>query len=361
MLRERQMREGVQVKLNDDEPSLVLPQLSKLETKAYTPAQFEGALGRLTASSIHNPRQMITVHFAPGSDTDEARGVVEVKRFKEMLLRIEKGYNSLLDIEDTEKKALALPPENRQALYDERTHLIAQLYRRLKGGHGSSGDVSLDKSSISDSGNSDDDDGIAQIIAIRKGLYLVLRLAPLLDKADAQNIVCLLLRKMATRKDWQTEVLTKVYKAVSNAIQLADLQSLVLFAGALCQGDVLASSSSMPFDQNAMNRLMLAIQNKFGVSVTLNLLNRGEVIYSTQSPLDLDAAHQNDWRQFVESVASAIELCDKSSLCQSMELFQLAGSHLRRLLDKHSMLLIEDWLEAVHPSSPPLPPTIPVT
>jgi len=53
-------------------------------------AQFEGALGRLTASSIHNPRQIINVHIAPGSESEDTRGVVEVKRFKEFLLHIEK-------------------------------------------------------------------------------------------------------------------------------------------------------------------------------------------------------------------------------------------------------------------------------
>jgi len=52
--------------------------------------QFEGALGRLTTSSIHNPRQIINVHFTPGSEADDTRGVVEVKRFKEFLLNIEK-------------------------------------------------------------------------------------------------------------------------------------------------------------------------------------------------------------------------------------------------------------------------------
>ena len=53
-------------------------------------AQFEGALGRLTTASIHNPRQIISVDIAPGSDSDDTRAVVEVKRFKEFLLHIEK-------------------------------------------------------------------------------------------------------------------------------------------------------------------------------------------------------------------------------------------------------------------------------
>jgi len=61
-------------------------------------AQFEGALGRLTASSIHNPRQIINVHISPGSEADESRSVVEVKRFKEFLLHIEKVDRFMLNV-----------------------------------------------------------------------------------------------------------------------------------------------------------------------------------------------------------------------------------------------------------------------
>jgi hypothetical protein len=52
-------------------------------------AQFQGALGRLTAASIHNPRKMITLDMSAGQESDELRSI-EVKRFKEVLLRIEK-------------------------------------------------------------------------------------------------------------------------------------------------------------------------------------------------------------------------------------------------------------------------------
>jgi len=39
MLKERQSREGVQSNSKDSEPTLVLPQLAKLETKAYSPSK----------------------------------------------------------------------------------------------------------------------------------------------------------------------------------------------------------------------------------------------------------------------------------------------------------------------------------
>lgn len=37
---------------------LVLPAHAKMESREYKPVQFEGSLGRLTASSVHKPRQV---------------------------------------------------------------------------------------------------------------------------------------------------------------------------------------------------------------------------------------------------------------------------------------------------------------
>jgi hypothetical protein len=40
MLRERKQREGIQNKDSESEPALVLPQLARVETKAYTPGMY---------------------------------------------------------------------------------------------------------------------------------------------------------------------------------------------------------------------------------------------------------------------------------------------------------------------------------
>ena len=61
----------------------------------------------------------------------------------------------------------------RQSLYDERTQLTSQLFQRLAAGH-ATGDVGTETSS--------DEDGLAQVISIRKGLLLVIRLMPLLNQ-----------------------------------------------------------------------------------------------------------------------------------------------------------------------------------
>ena len=50
--------------------------------------QFDNALGKLTAASVHNPRQIIDVKRDSTSDKDDVKGR-EVQRFKQLQLDIE--------------------------------------------------------------------------------------------------------------------------------------------------------------------------------------------------------------------------------------------------------------------------------
>ena len=52
-------------------------------------------------------------------------------------------------------------------------------------------------------------------------------------------------------------------------------------------------------------------------------------------------------RQFVENVASAMELLNKESLAEPLGQYPLVAGHFRRMLDKRSQLLVEDKLETV--------------
>jgi len=54
-----------------------------------------------------------------------------------------------------------------------------------------------------------------------------------------------------------------------------------------------------------------------------------------------------DRRQFIETTASALELCDQSSIVQPLESFQQVLTHFRRILDKRWMLSIEEKLEKI--------------
>lgn len=46
---------------HDRNNDLILPAMAKLETRPYAPQQFEGSLGKLTASSVHKPRQVLSL------------------------------------------------------------------------------------------------------------------------------------------------------------------------------------------------------------------------------------------------------------------------------------------------------------
>jgi len=81
------------------------------------------------------------------------------------------------------KNALVVEYICRQALFDERTQLISQLFQRLAAGHAAS-DAGTETSS--------DEDGLAQVISIRKGLLLVIRLMPLLNQVIIITIIILI-------------------------------------------------------------------------------------------------------------------------------------------------------------------------
>lgn len=327
MLEEKRRKEGIVGKDKTREVTLVLPQLAKIETKAYAPVQFEGSLGKLTASSIHNPRQIIDFHLSQSSEHEDGHHL-ERKRFKEILLVIEKGYDMLLDIDDIEKKALAQPLDARVPLHEQRQNLIQSLYQRLcfSGEEAESGSVPRT--------------GLSSLISVHKGLLLAIRLLPLLEKADSEAFSCSLLRKLplVMKKDWQEEDWPRFYNAISQVIQTSNLESLVRFAS-----EINEESCS----KNRLNSIMSVIQNKLGLSLVLVLVGQGETIYSTQSPLDLDADEQQKWRAFIELVADALENLDKDMLERPLQCLKNVSAHFTRFLDKRQMLAIEDKLDVV--------------
>jgi len=77
----------------------------------------------------------------------------------------------------------------RQALYDKRTQLISQLFQRLAAGHAAS-DVGTEASV--------NENGLAQVISIRKGLLLVVRLMPLLNQVTSRLVVHYMTRHQQT-------------------------------------------------------------------------------------------------------------------------------------------------------------------
>ncbi|KAL4829792.1 hypothetical protein H8958_009112 [Nasalis larvatus] len=111
---------------------LITPQVAKLE-HAYKPVQFEGSLGKLTVSSVNNPRKMIDAVVTSRSEDDETKEKQVRDKRRKTLVIIEKTYSLLLDVEDYERRYLLSLEEERPALMDERKHKICSMYDNLRG------------------------------------------------------------------------------------------------------------------------------------------------------------------------------------------------------------------------------------
>ncbi|KAK3097464.1 hypothetical protein FSP39_009867, partial [Pinctada imbricata] len=299
----------------DSELNLIIPAMAKLETRPYKPAQFEGSLGRLTTSSVHNPRQIIDVGSdIPHTDDAEPQCVSkELRRSRQLLMEIEKGYNLLLDVDDIDKKMLALPDDARKPLFEDRKNMLSDLYKYLLCTHRN--------------------EHFLSILSIRKGRKLISRVLPLLEKRQSEDIVLKILKNLQylIKKDSGEEGLMVLHDPVILVIENSDLEALVKFSDELKETG-----------QNQTKATAVAIQNKFGSSVICSLLHRGEVIHSQSSPLDMDSELESVWCQFVHDFAGILAVVPTESLVHPKHHHQTVSEHFDRLLNKKLIALIED-------------------
>lgn len=306
---------------DDDDPKLVIPAMAKVESKSYKPAHFEGSLGRLTTSSVHNPRQIIdllakSVSETAGSAKTKTNVGKELRKSRQLLLDIEKGYNLLLLVDDIEKQILALPEDSRQPLFEHRSYTIDLLFHYL----------------LCD-GNSK---VFMQNMDVRKGRNLTARALPLLDKVQSVGIVSLICKNLQQlmKKD-DEEGLMNVFEPCARVIDSCNLATVVMFAEDIQQEE--SQSKSKP--------IAIAIQNKFGSSLCASLLHRGEQIYSTTSPVDLDSSLQNEWSQFVQEFAGILAVVPIESVVPPRTVYPDIADHLDRLLNKRLIAVVEDQLK----------------
>ncbi|XP_063084230.1 protein PAT1 homolog 1 isoform X5 [Cavia porcellus] len=173
---------------------LITPQVAKLE-HAYKPVQFEGSLGKLTVSSVNNPRKMIDAVVTSRTEDDETKEKQVRDKRRKTLVIIEKTYSLLLDVEDYERRYLLSLEEERPALVDERKHKICGMYDNLRGTL-----PGRDRPS---------DDHFVQIMCIRKGKRMVARILPFLSTEQAADILMTTARNLPflIKKDAQDEQL----------------------------------------------------------------------------------------------------------------------------------------------------------
>ncbi|KAK7797004.1 hypothetical protein U0070_009698 [Myodes glareolus] len=245
---------------------LITPQVAKLE-HAYKPVQFEGSLGKLTVSSVNNPRKMIDAVVTSRSEDDETKEKQVRDKRRKTLVIIEKTYSLLLDVEDYERRYLLSLEEERPALVDERKHKICSMYDNLRG-----------KLSGQERPS---DDHFVQIMCIRKGKRMVARILPFLSTEQAADILMATARNLPflIKKDAQDEVLPCLLSPFS--LLLYHLPSVTV-TSLLQQLMNLPQSATAPAPSNP--HLTAVLQNKVVLTEVMFMATR-ELLQIPQAAL----------------------------------------------------------------------------
>uniref|UniRef100_A0A2C9KHQ0 mRNA decay factor PAT1 domain-containing protein n=1 Tax=Biomphalaria glabrata TaxID=6526 RepID=A0A2C9KHQ0_BIOGL len=302
----------------NNELELLIPNMVKIEPRTYTPAQFEGSLGRLTAASVHNPRQIIDIcrTVSPTNEETTPKSVSkELRRYRQLLMDIEKGFNVILDIDDIEKKVLALPNENRMPLFEERIEKIQIVY-----------DYFMQDQTYKN---------FVPTLTVRKGRKLLARLMPLLNKVQWLSIVTVLLSHLPVliKKDQEEEGLQVLLPPLSRHIAQCDLEVLVHYAAIL-----------QKHPQQNIEGLSLLLHNSFGISLLCCLIKAGEDYFRNTSPVDIDNQFKTQWSQFIEEFVMSLESVPKEELAWPDTHQPQIGDHVDRFINNKLIGSVEDKL-----------------
>ncbi|XP_074087514.1 protein PAT1 homolog 1 isoform X2 [Macrotis lagotis] len=306
---------------------LITPQVAKLE-HAYKPVQFEGSLGKLTVSSVNNPRKMIDAVVTSRSEDDETKEKQVRDKRRKTLVTIEKTYSLLLDVEDYERRYLLSLEEERQALMEERKQKICDMYDNLRGKLPGQERPS--------------DDHFMQIMCIRKGKRMVARILPFLSKEQAADILMATARNLPflIKKDAQDEVLPCLLSPFS--LLLYHLPSMTV-TSLLQQLMNLPQSAAAPAPANP--HLTAVLQNKFGLSLLYLVLSRGEELQSSDAATEL--MQDNQWTELMFMATRELLRMPQMTLAKPVSTPANLTSLFSRYVDRQKLNLLETKLQLV--------------
>ncbi|XP_068964164.1 protein PAT1 homolog 1 [Petaurus breviceps papuanus] len=306
---------------------LITPQVAKLE-HAYKPVQFEGSLGKLTVSSVNNPRKMIDAVVTSRSEDDETKDKQVRDKRRKTLVTIEKTYSLLLDVEDYERRYLLSLEEERQALMEERKQKICGMYDNLRGKLPGQERPS--------------DDPFIQIMCIRKGKRMVARILPFLSREQAADVLLATARNLPflIKKDAQDEVLPCLLNPFS--LLLYHLPSMTV-TSLLQQLMNLPQSAAAPAPANP--HLTAVLQNKFGLSLLYLVLSRGEELQSSEPSPEL--MQDNQWTELMFIATRELLRIPQATLAKPVSTPANLASLFSRYVDRQKLNLLETKLQLV--------------
>ncbi|NWI35214.1 PATL1 protein, partial [Picathartes gymnocephalus] len=301
---------------------LITPQVAKLE-HTYKPVQFEGSLGKLTVSSVNNPRKMIDAVVTSRSEDDETKEKQVRDKRRQTLVTIEKTYSLLLDVEDYERRYLLSLEGERPALMGERKQKICDMYDNLRG-----------KAPGQDRPS---DDHFMQIMCIRKGKRLVARILPFLSPEQAADLVMATARNLPflIKKDAQDEVLPCLLRPFSHVLYHLPLGTVTSLVQQLTN---LPQSAAAPTNPH----LTAVLQNKFGLSLLYLVLSRGEELQSSDTNTEL--MQDNQWTELMLMATRELLRIPQGALAKPVSIPSNLISLFSRYVDQQKLNLLETKL-----------------
>ncbi|KAM4584925.1 protein PAT1 homolog 1 [Odontesthes bonariensis] len=313
-MEKRQERERDSSSKKEHTTKLITPQVAKVE-HTYRPVQFAGSLGKLTVSSVNNPRKMIDAVVTTRSDDEEKREKQVWNKRRQILYTVEKMYSLLLEVQDFEKRFVQTPEEDREALLEQHKTNTEQLCGSLREKEWD------DRVS---------DEQCVMIMSVRKGKRLVSRLLPLLPSTQAAAVVMAIARNLPAlaKKDKQDQVLCWLVEPVSAVIQSLSSSALT---------DLLQEL------QGSEGQLSTVLQNKFGVTLLYLILSEGERMQSSDPNCQL--MDDNRWTELVFSVTRELLSVPSSSLSPPLFTPPNLLSLFSRYVDRQRLELLQDKLQ----------------
>lgn len=247
-----------------EEPTLILPERTKPEVKAYVPAHFEGSLGKLQAVSVNFPRKVIDVSLSRHFEDEEGRAVTNqsLLKYRRLLLDIEKLYTILLEIGDEERRIAALPDEAQIPHKDNIVNLTQKIF------------MGLTCEALGD-------DTFQNIMGVKKGRNLAMRVFRLFNRDQQVCFLEALFRRFPAilKKDHCDMVLMQNCSIIVASIKKLTLDELVKLGEGL--GNLQVSETTIITSQSReKSGFIPALKNKFGTSMICCMFQRAEEIYS---------------------------------------------------------------------------------
>ncbi|XP_061686057.1 protein PAT1 homolog 1 isoform X4 [Syngnathoides biaculeatus] len=293
---------------------LITPQVAKIE-HTYRPVQFAGSLGKLTVSSVNNPRKMIDAVVTTRSDDEEKREKQVWNKRRQILYTVEKIYSLLLEVQDFEKRYVHAPEEDRESLLEQHKTNTVQLCN------------SLQEKEWDDRVS---DERCVMIMSVRKGKRLISRLLPYLPTSQAAAVVMAIARNLPTlaKKDKQDQVLCWLVEPVS---------AVVISMSSTALTDLLQEL------QGSEGQLVTVLHNKFGVTLLYLILSEGERMQSSNPNCQL--MDDNRWTDLVFSVTRELLNIPSSSLSSPLFTPSNLLTLFSRFIDHQRLDLLQEKLQ----------------